>query len=77
MIITTAPNELMAPVHNRMPAILDSNDEAAWLDPELTEPHAVLGLLHPYRADRMEAYPVASLVSSVRNEGSELIVPLR
>jgi len=73
VIITTAPNELMAPVHNRMPAILDPDDEAAWLDPDLTEPHAVLGMLHPYQADRMEAYPVASLVSSVRNEGSELI----
>ena len=76
VIITTAPNELMAPVHNRMPAILDPNDEAAWLDPGLTEPHAVLGLLHPYQADRMEAYPVAPLVSSVRHEGSELIAPL-
>ncbi|HEY8283700.1 MAG TPA: SOS response-associated peptidase [Chloroflexota bacterium] len=76
VIITTAPNELMVPVHNRMPAILDPDNEAAWLDPDLTEPHAVLGMLHPYQADRMEAYPVAPLVSSVRNDGPALITPL-
>ena len=75
-IITTAPNALMTPVHNRMPAILSPADEAAWLDPELTEPAALLTLLRPYPAERMRLYPVGPLVSSARNEGPALIAPL-
>ena len=75
-IITTEPNELMAEIHNRMPAILDRDAEQAWLDHELVEPEAVIHLLRPYEADRMEAYPVSSKVSSPRNEGPELIEPL-
>jgi putative SOS response-associated peptidase YedK len=38
-IITTEPNELMAPIHNRMPAILRREDEEAWLRPDVTESH--------------------------------------
>jgi putative SOS response-associated peptidase YedK len=75
-IITTSPNVLMAPIHNRMPVILSREAEAAWLDPELTLAEAVLGYLKPYPADQMRAYPVSSLVSSVRNDGPELIRPL-
>ncbi len=57
-IITTTPNDLMASIHDRMPAILMQEDEAAWLNVGLHKPVEVLGLLHPYRADLMEAYPV-------------------
>ena len=74
-IITTEPNSLMATIHNRMPAILTRDAEAAWIDPELTEAPAVLDLLHPYPPEQMEAYAVSSLVSSARNEGPELILP--
>ncbi len=75
-IITTAPNDRMAPIHHRMPVILEREDEPTWLDPELTEPHAVLGLLRPYPPERMQVYPVGLLVSSVRNDGPALIQPL-
>ncbi len=74
-IITTEPNDLVARIHNRMPAILARDVEAAWIDPELTEAPAVLDLLHPYPPEQMEAYAVSSLVSSARNEGPELILP--
>jgi putative SOS response-associated peptidase YedK len=75
-IITTAANELMAPIHDRMPVILDPEIEALWLDPSVTDAGIVLGCLEPYPAAVMEAYPVASLVSSVRNDGPDLVEPL-
>jgi putative SOS response-associated peptidase YedK len=75
-IITTAPNELLAPIHNRMPVILDPEWEALWLDPSVTDPFAVLPLLQPFPAERMEAYPVGHAVGAVANDGPELLLPL-
>jgi putative SOS response-associated peptidase YedK len=75
-IITTAPNPLMQPIHDRMPAILDRADEARWLDPEITEPEAVLDCLRPYAAEAMIAYPVSTRVNAPQNEGPELTAAL-
>ena len=75
-IITTAANELMAPIHDRMPVILRPDDEDLWLDPEVTDPGAALLCLSPYSSAQMEAFPVSALVSSVRNDGPELVRPL-
>jgi putative SOS response-associated peptidase YedK len=54
-IITTQPNELMAPIHNRMPVILLPEDEDHWLDPDMTEPEEIVSLLRPYPAELMAA----------------------
>ena len=51
-------------------------DEALWLDPDVTDPRAVLPWLRPYPAEAMEGYPVSPLVSSVQNDGPELVRPL-
>ncbi len=75
-IVTTEPNELVAPIHNRMPVILDPADEALWLDSAVTDPLAVLGCLRPSPPHDMEAYAVGPLVSSAWNEGPELVQPL-
>ena len=75
-IVTCAPNELMATIHTRMPVILPAGAWEEWLDPDVRDPAEVLPLLVPYAADAMEAYPVSPLVSSVRNDGPELIAPL-
>jgi putative SOS response-associated peptidase YedK len=75
-IVTCAPNELMAAIHNRMPVILDREAAGLWVDPEVRDPVAVLPLLVPYAAEAMAAYAVGPQVSSVRNEGPELIRPL-
>ena len=75
-IVTTTANELLAPIHDRMPVILDPDEEALWLDPDVADPVAVLPCLRPYPAEAMEGYPVAPLVSSVRNDGPELVRPL-
>ena len=74
-IVTTRPNDLVAPIHNRMPVILRPEDEAAWLDPREKDLPKLQALLAPLPTDRLEAYAVAPLVNSFQNEGPELIVP--
>jgi putative SOS response-associated peptidase YedK len=74
-VVTTKPNELMATIHNRMPAILRQADELRWLDPGVAESE-VQALLQPLASHLMEAYPVAALVNSWENEGPELIEPV-
>jgi len=63
-IITTAPNAVVAPIHDRMPAILRPKDEALWLDPSVSEAGALLSLLGPYPPDAMEAYAVSRQVNA-------------
>jgi putative SOS response-associated peptidase YedK len=74
-IVTTRANELMAPIHDRIPVVLASEDWAAWLDPD-SGPGAATRLLQPPPSDWFEAYPVGSLVNNVRNDGPELLEPL-
>ena len=66
----------MAPIHQRMPVILDPADEDTWLDPAAGDPLGLLPVLKAYPAERLEAYPVVPLVSSVRNEGPDVVRPL-
>ena len=70
-ILTTRPNELMATIHTRMPAILRPEDELRWLDP-LQDPQLAA---EPFPAELMEAYSVKPLVNSWENEGPELLAP--
>jgi putative SOS response-associated peptidase YedK len=72
-IVTTAANELMKPLHDRMPVILPAGTFADWLDPSNRHPE---DLLKQYPADEMEAWEVGAAVGNVRNEGPALIVPL-
>lgn len=74
-IITTAPNELVASIHDRMPVILPEDAEADWLDPDLPIDVA-LQLLMAYPADEMESYPVSRDVGDVHNQGAYLAEPL-
>jgi putative SOS response-associated peptidase YedK len=75
-IITCPPNSLMAPIHDRMPAILQRADEDVWLDPSLTDPAFLSGLLKPFPASRMAAYRVSTEVNSPRHDTPQLIEPL-
>jgi putative SOS response-associated peptidase YedK len=76
VIITTEPNELVEPIHNRMPAILLPELEAAWLNPELTNTETLLAMLSPYTAEAMVAIPVSTAVNTAGQEGAELIQPI-
>jgi len=74
-IITTEPNELVRPIHDRMPAILPKGAESLWLDPELNDQTRLMDVLQPYPAAEMDAYTVSSLVNSVKNDSPECIEP--
>lgn len=74
-ILTTGPNEMMAPIHNRMPVIIEPADYGLWLDPG-DRPEDGLHLLRPYPADKMRFYPVSTFVNNARNEGDQCIQPL-
>ncbi|MEK4359007.1 SOS response-associated peptidase [Paenibacillus sp. FSL M7-1455] len=67
-IITTKPNELMEPIHDRMPVILRQEDELRWVQRGAADPRELQQLLVPYPADEMEAYPVSTAVNSVKND---------
>lgn len=74
-IITTTPNEVMAPLHDRMPVILPRNRVDDWLNRDNTDPRDLLPLLEPYPAGEMTAYPVAPLVGNVKNDVPACIEP--
>ncbi len=75
-ILTTEPNSLLAPIHNRMPVILTRKDYAAWLDPKPCAGAQLVELLQPFPADRMEAYEVSTLVNRPTNDDASCIEPL-
>lgn len=74
-VITTEPNEMTAKIHDRMPVILPEEAHAEWLDPKNERTDGLQGLLKPYPAEEMRAYPVSQRVNSAKNEGPELIDP--
>ena len=71
-IITTEANELMAPVHDRMPVILHPSDFNRWLDREVTNQPPV-DLLRPFPADEMESFEVSKDIGNVKNNSPELL----
>ena len=74
-IITTEPNELMAQIHHRMPAILKPQHEAAWLDPAAHYAPALTQLLQTYPDDNLEAIPVSRAVNSPALDDATLLEP--
>jgi putative SOS response-associated peptidase YedK len=75
-IITTTPNHLMKPIHNRMPVILKPEDESIWLDPELDDTRTLQELLKPYTDKSLEAFEVSTYVNNPRNDGPMCVKPL-
>jgi putative SOS response-associated peptidase YedK len=75
-IVTTPPNELMAAIHHRMPAILAAEDEAVWLSANERDTTRLLDCLQPYPSDAMEAFPVSRLVSYTENDEPAVVQPL-
>ena len=67
-ILTTSPNEVVAPLHGRMPVILPPEAWERWLDPEYRAPEALQALLGPFPAAEMEAHPVSRLVNDPAND---------
>lgn len=75
-ILTTGPNELVRPIHDRMPVILPPEAYDLWLDPTVRSAEPLLPLLRPYRAGVMTAFPVSPLVNNPANDDPRCIEPL-
>jgi putative SOS response-associated peptidase YedK len=70
-ILTTAPNQLMHGIHDRMPVILPPTAYGAWLDPSLTNVEQLQPLLQPYPAEAMRRNRVSQRVNQVKNDDPE------
>ena len=75
-IITTDPNDLLKPIHDRMPVILTRDAEGVWLDPTIQEPARLLPLLKPYPPEEMEVYPVSTWVNKPAHDSPACIEAL-
>ncbi len=74
-IVTIAPNQLLASIHDRMPAIVPGQDFSAWLDPD-TEPSVAQEILRPFTTEALEVFPVSSQVNSPAHDFAELVLPV-
>jgi putative SOS response-associated peptidase YedK len=73
-IVTTHANDLIQPIHNRMPVMLSGDDALKWL--AYDEIAHALALLKPYPPEKMEGYDVSPLVNNPRNDSPECIKPI-
>jgi putative SOS response-associated peptidase YedK len=71
-IVTTEANEVLRPVHDRMPVILHPEEYALWLGGDERQRGLLVELMQPYPAEAMVGYPISPLVNSPRNKGAEL-----
>jgi putative SOS response-associated peptidase YedK len=71
-ILTTDPNQIMEPIHNRMPVILEPRDYLRWLSPG-DPARPPVDLLRPFPAGKMLAWPVGDRVGNVRNNDPQLL----
>jgi len=72
-IITTTPNAVMEPIHNRMPVILPREAESAWLSSATGDAATLRELLVPYPAEEMDAYEVSALVNESKNDVPDVL----
>jgi len=73
-VITTDPNEVVQPMHDRMPVIIPERDYDRWLQPGDPD-RPPIDLLCPFDADKMTAWKVDKAVGNVKNDRPELIEP--
>jgi putative SOS response-associated peptidase YedK len=70
-ILTTTPNAVTFPIHNRMPVILHLDSYDLWLDHGMTNVQVISELLKPYDAREMRCYPVSTRINHVANDDEE------
>jgi len=72
-IITTTPDATMKGIHNRMPVILDPDEEKLWLQAEADESSDLLAMMNPYGSQALHKYPVSADVGPVKNNNASLL----
>ena len=75
-IITTEANDLLRPIHNRMPVILPREMEEFWLDRDVQDTAVLENALTSYPSELMQTYQVSTLVNSARNNGPQVVEPV-
>jgi putative SOS response-associated peptidase YedK len=75
-IITTEANELLRPIHERMPVIVPKEEEGFWLDPVNQDFELLKKMLKAYRSSDMEFYEVSTKVNSPSNDFADIIMPV-
>ncbi len=76
-ILTTEANEVLKPVHDRMPVILHPDTYDLWLHVDARKQELIKELLLPFPAEEMTSYPVSTTVNSARHQGAELVERLQ
>lgn len=77
VIITGAPNNKVARLHDRMPVMLPPDAWDRWLDPAYDDIDVLSAMLVPAGADLLELVPVSTAVNTVTNDGPHLVAPIR
>ena len=72
-ILTTTSNNLIQPLHDRMPVILQPADYGLWLSKNTHNPHELIHLYQPYSAEKMSLYEVSNLVNNPRFDSPSCI----
>ena len=75
-IITTDANDLLMPVHDRMPVIIPREREDIWLDPKTIDKDKLMPLLVSYPSDLMECYEVSAAVNKTEFDSADVIIPV-
>ena len=75
-IITTEANDLLRPIHSRMPVILPREMEEFWLDRDVQDTAVLENALTSYPSELMQTYQVSTLVNSARNNGPQVVEPV-
>lgn len=75
-IITTDANDLIKPIHNRMPVILAPEDYLIWLDPDTSDTKILNRVMKPFPSDKMRLYAVSRIVNSPEIDSPECIKPV-
>ena len=75
-ILTTGPNDVVRPMHDRMPVILHRQDCGRWLDPDVQGVDSLAPVLRHYPSEEMRAYPIGTRVNNPANDGPACIEPL-
>jgi len=76
-ILTTSANELLLPIHDRMPVIVSPADYDLWLSPEVRDPEELARLFRPCPPEEVTAFPVGTAVNNPKTDSPQLIEPLR
>jgi putative SOS response-associated peptidase YedK len=75
-IITTEANDLLLPIHDRMPCIIPKDKEDIWLDPKIKDKEVLMPLLTPYPSDEMGFYNISTIVNKPEHDAPEVILPV-